>query len=86
MDSIDEMNAKHAREYATCTKAETIELLRNGVAVAAATVRKLGDEQLTKSGKVVSGAPPMTVEQLVTGGLLAHIDDHFGSIRKTVGH
>jgi hypothetical protein len=56
------------------------------VAVAAATVRKLGDEQLTKSGKVVSGAPPMTVEQLVTGGLLAHIDDHFGSIRKTIGH
>lgn len=86
MDSIDEMNGKHAREYATCTKAETIELLRKGVAVAAATVRKLGDEQLTKSGKVVSGAPPMTVEQLVTGGLLAHIDDHFGSIRKTVGH
>jgi len=86
MDSIDEMNAKHAREYATCTKAETIELLRKGVAVAAATVRKLGDEQLTKSGKVVSGAPAMTVEQLVTGGLLAHIDDHFGSIRKTVGH
>ena len=86
LDSIDEMNAKHARDYADCTKTETIELLRKGVAVAAATVRRLSDEQLAKSGKIVSGAPPMTVEQLITGGLLNHIDDHFGSIRKTVGH
>ena len=86
LDSIDEMNAKHARDYTDCTKTETIELLRNGVAVAAATVRRLSDEQLAKSGKIVSGAPPMTVEQLITGGLLNHIDDHFGSIRKTVGH
>jgi hypothetical protein len=28
----------------------------------------------------------MTVEQLIAAGLLAHIDDHFGSIRKTAGH
>jgi hypothetical protein len=28
----------------------------------------------------------MTAEQLITGGLLTHIDEHFGSIRKTVGH
>src|SRR4029453_20625 len=28
---IDEMNARHARDYAGCTKAETIELLRKGV-------------------------------------------------------
>ena len=28
----------------------------------------------------------MSAEELITGGLLAHIDEHFGSIRKTVGH
>ena len=84
--SIDEMNARHARDYASCTKAETIELFRQGVGVAAATIRRLSDEQLAKSAKVMSTMPPMTVEQLIAAGLLAHIDDHFGSIRKTAGH
>jgi hypothetical protein len=27
----------------------------------------------------------MTAEQIVTSGLLIHIDEHFGSFRKTVG-
>jgi PhnB protein len=83
--SIDEMNARHARDYASCTKAETIELFRKGAAVTAATIRRLSDEQLARSAKVMSTMPPMTVEQLIAGGLLAHIDDHFGSIRKTAG-
>jgi PhnB protein len=82
---IDEMNARHARDYATYSKAETIELLRKGVAAATAAVRRLSDAQLAKSAKVLSTMPPMSVEQLVTGGLLAHLDEHFGSIRKAVG-
>jgi hypothetical protein len=83
---IDEMNAKHAQEYADCTKAETIELLRKGSATAAAVIRGLSDDQLAQSGPVFAGAPPMTAEQLITAALLGHIDGHFGSIRKTVGN
>lgn len=83
---LDEMNAKHAKDYAHCSKAETIALLKKGAAVAAAVVRGLSDDQLAKSGTVLTDAAPMTAEQLIAGGLLAHIDDHFGSIRKTVGH
>ena len=86
LDMVDEMNAKHAKDHANCTKAETVALLRKGAAVAAATVRTLSDEDLARSGSLVPGAPPMTVEELIAGGLLGHIDDHFGSIRKTVGH
>jgi PhnB protein len=82
---IDEMNARHARDHAGCTKAETIALLRKGTAVAATTVRGLRDDQLTTSAQVMTGIPPMTVEQLIAGGLLVHLDEHFGSIRKTVG-
>jgi len=29
-DTLDEMNAKHAKDFANCTKAETIELHRKG--------------------------------------------------------
>jgi len=85
MDMLHEMNAKHAKEHANCTRAETIELHRKGAAAAAAVVLGLSDEQLAKSGPVLAGMPPMTAEQVVTGILINHIDDHFGSIRKTVG-
>ena len=83
---LDELNARHAQEHAHCTKAETLALLKRGAAAAAAVVRGLQDEQLATSGTVFTDAPPMTTDQLITNGLIAHIDAHFGSIRKTVGH
>ena len=82
---LDEMNAAHAKEHAGCTKAETLALFEKGAAAAAATVRGLSDEQLAKRGTVFSDAPPMSAEELIMGGLILHIDEHVGSIRKTVG-
>jgi len=82
---LDEMNTAHAKEYANCSRAETIALLEKGAATAAAVVRGLSDDQLARSGTVFADAPPMSVEQLVVGGLIDHIDEHLGSIRKTVG-
>lgn len=83
--TIDEMNARHAKEYAHCTKTETIALLKKGAAMAAAVVRALSDEELATTGTVLTDAPPMTAEQLITGGLITHAEEHFGSIRRTVG-
>jgi len=85
MDMLNGMNAQHAKDFAACTKADTIALHKKGVAGAAAVVRGLSDDQLAKSGKVLAEMPVMTTEQVVSGILINHIDDHFGSIRKTVG-
>jgi hypothetical protein len=85
MDMLHESNAKHAKEFANVSKADTIALHKKGIAAAADAVRGLSDDQLAKSGKVLAEAPPMSAEQIVTGILINHIDDHFGSIRKTVG-
>ena len=85
MGMLDQMNAQHAKEHANCTKAETAALLKIGAAAAAAVVRGLSDDQLAKSGIVFTDAPPMTAEQLVQLGLVGHIEEHLGSIRKTVG-
>src|SRR6266545_3777803 len=82
---LDQMNAQHAKEHAKCTKAETAGLLKKGAATAAAVVRGLSDDQLAKSGIVFTDAPPMTAEQLVQRGLIMHIDEHLGSIQKTIG-
>ena len=85
MDMLHEMNAKHAKDFANCTKAETLDLHKKGAAAAAAVVRGLSDDELAKSATVLSGMPPMTAEQVVTNILINHINDHYGSIRKTIG-
>ncbi len=85
MDMLNGMNAQHAKDFAACTKTETIALHKKGAAAAAAVVRGLSDDQLAKSGTVLAEMPAMSAEQIVTGILINHIDDHFGSIRKTVG-
>lgn len=82
---LDEMNAQHAKEFAGCTRPETIALYKKGAAVAAAVVRGLSDAELEKSGTVFTGMPPMSAEEMVKRALLGHIDEHFGSIRKTIG-
>jgi hypothetical protein len=82
---LDEMNAKHAKEFAGCTKAETLALHEKGVKAAVAVVRSLGDADLDKSGTVLVGLPAMTAQQAIEGILMTHIDDHMGTIRKTVG-
>ena len=85
MDMLHDMNAKHAQEHAKATKAETVALHKKGAAAAAATLRGLSDAELGKSATVLTGMPPMSVEQIVGGILLHHVDEHLGSIRKTVG-
>jgi len=85
-EMLDEMNARHAKDFAGCTRAETIALHRRGAAAAAATIRGLDDEALARSGTLLKDLPPMTVEQVIVGGLLEHSEEHIGSIRKTVGH
>src|SRR5215470_5367855 len=85
LDMLHAANAKHAEDYADCTRAETLDLLKKGAATAAAAVRALRDDQLGNSGTVLTGAPAMTAEQVITDVLINHIDDHFGSIRRTIG-
>jgi hypothetical protein len=83
--TLDAMNAQHARDYADCTKVETIALLRKGAAVASGTMRGLTEAELRRSGTVLVDLPQMTVEQLIHAALFAHLQEHFGSIRKTLG-
>lgn len=85
MDMLHEMNAKHAKEQANCSKAETLALHENGAAAAAATLRALSDAELDRKGTVLAGMPAMTTQQVIEGILINHITDHMGSIRKTVG-
>src|SRR5438309_5519012 len=85
MDMLHDMNAKHAKEFANASKAETIALHKKNAAAAAAVVRGLSDADLGKSGTVLTGMPPMSVEQIINGILLNHVEEHLKSIRTALG-
>jgi uncharacterized damage-inducible protein DinB len=85
MDMLHAMNAKHAQENASCTKADTVALHKKGAAAAAAIVRGLDDAQLDRSGVVLTGMPAMSAAQVAEGVLIGHLNEHIGSIRATVG-
>jgi uncharacterized damage-inducible protein DinB len=82
---LDEMNAEHAREYAACTKEETVELLRRNGQTAAGIIRGFSDEQLGRSAPaaIMDGAE-MSTEQLVEQGLIGHMRGHSESIRAAI--
>jgi DinB superfamily len=86
MAQLDEMNAKHAKDFAGCTKAETLALHKKGVGDAAKMVRGLSDAELDKSGTLLTGMPTMSVQQIIEGVLINHVQEHMDSIRNTVGN
>lgn len=85
MAMVDEGNAKHAKDFAGCTKAETLDVHRKGVASAAATVRGINDPDLDRSATVLVGLPAMSAQQAIENILINHIAGHLGSIKATVG-
>jgi hypothetical protein len=85
LDVLHEMNAKHAQEFAGATKADTVALHKKNAGAAAALVRGLSDDDLGRTGTVLTGMPPMSVEQIVTNILINHVDEHVRSIRAAVG-
>jgi hypothetical protein len=85
MDDINAGNAQHAKDFATVGKNETVALHKKNAAEAATIVRGLDDASLGRSAPALKGMPPMTTEQAVVGILIGHMEDHLGSIRKTIG-
>jgi hypothetical protein len=55
------------------------------MASASAIVKGFSDADLVKSGTLLTGMPAMTVQQIVEGVLINHMDEHLGSIKATIG-
>ncbi len=79
---LAEMNAGDAERWARCAKDETLALLRDNAAVAAAEVRQLSDEQLARAGRYIEEIPgAWTLDQWVERILIGHVSGHLQSIR-----
>ena len=83
MEMIHQGNAAHASQFANCTKAETLALLRQNGAAAVAAVRGLGDTELDRTVTFPMGM--LTAAQVVEKVLIGHAQDHHGTIRKATG-
>jgi len=80
MERIDAGNAVQANEHAGCTKAETIDLIRNSAPAAASMVRSLSDAQLERKVQLLDSMPEVTVETMVEMALVGHATYHLQTI------
>ena len=84
-EMLDASNAEHARQFAGCTKEETVELLRSGGRAAASIVRGLSDEQLDNGAELaLMGGQRVSAGQFAEMVLIGHPTSHLESIRATV--
>jgi hypothetical protein len=85
-DDVAQLNAKHASDNGTATKAQTLELLRKNSRAAADAVRKLTDEQLDTAAPFgLSYGAPVTAQFVVEDHPLRHPWHHLYRIRKSLG-
>jgi hypothetical protein len=85
MADIDAMNAQHAAEHAAATKAEALDLLRANSATAAAAIRALSEDQLTRAVPVsLYGDAPLTCQFLLEDHAVRHSYHHLSRMRRVV--
>lgn len=80
--ALDERNARHAAQYAECSKDEVLAMLRANGAEAEGIVRTIPDEHLGRTTTVgFLGNLPMSVRQLIEYILIGHPRSHLVSMR-----
>lgn len=81
-DDVDAVNAAHAAEHETVTKAAALELLQRNSAAAAAAIRELSDEELDRAAPVsLNSDAPLTCQFFVEDHALRHSFHHLARIR-----
>ncbi|MBS1818755.1 MAG: DinB family protein [Acidobacteria bacterium] len=86
MADIHAMNARHATEHATVTKAEAIALLVSNAAAAANAIRGLTDAQLAAAVPVSLYAnAPLTCQFVLEDHAVRHSYHHASRIRLALG-
>ena len=80
--TVDEINAKHAREFAAVTRDEALDFLRRNSAAAAAAIRALSDEELDRAAPIsLYGDAPLTCQFMLEDHAVRHSYHHLARIR-----
>lgn len=85
-DVVDTMNRDHAKKNDGVTKEETLALLANNSAAAAASIRVLSDEQLDGAAPVsLNSNAPLTCPFMLEDHAVRHSYHHLAGIRAALG-
>jgi len=85
MDVVDKMNAKHAQEFASVGKQETLDFLNKTSNAAAEAVRAFTDAELDNAATVSLNADaPLTAQFFIEDHALRHSFHHLAKIQKTI--
>lgn len=79
---VDEINANHAREFASVTKQEALELLRKNSKAASDAIRALSDDDLDRATNVsLYGDAPLTAQFFLEDHPVRHSFHHLARLR-----
>jgi hypothetical protein len=79
---VDEINAKHAKEYEAVTKDEALDLLRRNSEAAAEAIRALSDEELNQAAPLSLNADaPLTCQFMLEDHAVRHSYHHLARIQ-----
>jgi len=85
-EAVNDMNAKHAAEFANVSKADAVDLLRRNSKEAAAAVRTFTDEQLdTAAPFSLSFGAPVTAQFVLEDHAVRHSWHHLARIKSALG-
>ena len=80
--AVADMNAKHAQDNASCSKQDTIDLLRKNSHEAAQAVRALSDAQLDSAAPFsLNAGAPLTAQFVIEDHALRHSWHHLAKIK-----
>jgi DinB family protein len=83
--TIDEINAKHAKDKEGVTKEEAIEAVRRNSAAAAAAIRALSDQELDQAATLSLNADaPLTTQFMLEDHAVRHSYHHAAKIRSAL--
>jgi hypothetical protein len=86
-DGVAEINAAHARDYASVTCRDAVAYLERQSLEAANAVRQFTDEQLDRAGAVsLNGGAPLTAQFFIEDHALRHSWHHLDKIRRALAN
>jgi hypothetical protein len=78
---VDEINAKHAKEFDAVTKEEAIEFLRRNSSAAATVIRSLTDDELDQAAPLsLNRDAPLTCQFMLEDHAVRHSYHHYAGI------
>jgi hypothetical protein len=81
-NDVHEINAKHAREYASVTKAQALDLLKRNSTEAAAGLRAMSDDELDRAATIsLNSDAPLTCQYFLEEHPVRHSFHHLAGIR-----